>query len=98
MGLQGDEMLEPDDGEAHAAERHAEAEGAWLGRTPDCSGACSRTTARRWLRVGAWRRPSPTSRPRAPDGLETWIEDRFRRHAGNAGVVRPELVAEKASR
>ena len=29
------EMLEPDDGEAHAAERHAEAEGAWLGRTSD---------------------------------------------------------------
>ncbi len=29
------------------------------------------------------------------DGLEGWVEERFRRHAGNADVVRQELVAEK---
>jgi transposase len=34
-------------------------------------------------------------RPKALDGLETWIEDRFRRHAGNADVVRQELASEK---
>ncbi len=54
-----------------------------------------RTTARRWLKEGVWRRPSPPSRPKALDGLETWVEERFRRHAGNADVVRQELAAEK---
>lgn len=39
VGLRRDHMLEPDDGEAHAAERQAEAEGAWLGRMSDCRGA-----------------------------------------------------------
>ena len=29
------------------------------------------------------------------DGLEDWVEERFRRHAGNADVVRQELAAEK---
>jgi transposase len=56
---------------------------------------CSRTTARRWLREGAWRRPPPPARPKALDGLEAWITERFRRHAGNADVVRQELAAEK---
>ena len=34
-------------------------------------------------------------RPKALVGLETWIEDRFRRHAGNVDVLRQELSAEK---
>jgi len=29
------------------------------------------------------------------DGLEVWVEERFRRHAGNADVVRQELAADK---
>jgi len=54
-----------------------------------------RTTARRWLKQGAWRRPLPPSRPKTLDGLEAWVEERFRRHAGNADVVRQELAVEK---
>ncbi len=50
---------------------------------------------RRWLREGGWRRPPPPSRPKGLDGLEGWIAERFRRHAGNADVVRQELAAEK---
>ncbi|MCP1167155.1 helix-turn-helix domain-containing protein [Limimaricola sp. ASW11-118] len=56
---------------------------------------CSRTTARRWLKEGAWHKPSSPSRPKALDALEAWVEERFRRHAGNADVVRQELWAEK---
>ena len=41
------------------------------------------------------RAPSPPSRPKALDGLEAWLEDRFGRHAGNADVVRQELASEK---
>lgn len=40
----------------------------------------------------------PPSRPKALDGLEAWVEERFRRHAGNADVVRQELWAEKGIR
>ena len=40
-------------------------------------------------------RPWPwRSRPRALDGLEDWLAERFRRHRGNADVVRQELLAE----
>jgi hypothetical protein len=34
-------------------------------------------------------------RPRALTGLEEWVAARFRRHAGNADVVRQELLVEK---
>jgi transposase len=55
---------------------------------------CSRTTVKRWLGVGGWQ---PYGRPRrrgALDGLEAWLEERLRRHGGNADVVHQELVAE----
>ncbi len=91
VGLRRDEMLEPDDVSAMLKLKAL----GWGARRIAAELGCSRTTARRWLREGAWRRPSPRSRPKALDGLETWLEDRFRRHAGNADVVRQELVAEK---
>lgn len=56
---------------------------------------CSRNTVRRWLAEGGWRAPELGLRPKALDGLEGWLAERFRRHAGNADVVRQELVAEK---
>src|SRR5215213_3025473 len=37
----------------------------------------------------------PEGRPRALAGLEEWLAGRFRRHGGNADVVRQELLAEK---
>jgi transposase len=55
---------------------------------------CSRNTVRRWLGLDGWQ---PYGRPRrrsALDGLEAWLEERFRRHGGNADVVHQELVAE----
>ena len=91
-GLRRDEMKEPDDVSAMLRLKSL----GWGARRIAAELGCSRTTARRWLKEGAWRRPSPPSRPKALDGLETWLEDRFRRHAGNADVVRQEgIVAER---
>ena len=55
----------------------------------------SHMTVRRYLAEGgfvAYRRPA---RRRTLAGLEEWLAERFRRHAGNADVVRQELLAEK---
>ncbi|MFZ3584443.1 IS21 family transposase [Loktanella sp. DJP18] len=67
----------------------------WGARRIAAQRGCSRTTARRWLKEGAWHRPPSFARPKALDGLEAWVEERFRRRAGNADVVRQELAAEK---
>lgn len=56
---------------------------------------CSRNTVKRWLAAGGWRAPSPVVRAKALDGLDDWVTERFRRHAGNADVVRQELASEK---
>jgi len=84
-------MKEPDDVSAMLRLKSL----GWGARRIATELGCSRTTARRWLKEGAWRRPTSPARPKALDGLEVWLEERFRRHAGNADVVRQELVAEK---
>ena len=90
-GLRRDEMKEPDEVSAMLRLKGL----GWGARRIAVELGCSRTTARRWLKEGTWRRPSPPSRPKALGGLEAWVEERFRRHAGNADVVRQELAAEK---
>jgi len=55
---------------------------------------CSRNTVKRWLSEGGWCAAKAQRRRRALDGLEAWLGERFRRHAGNADVVRQELAAE----
>lgn len=84
-------MKEPDDVSAMLRLKSL----GWGARRIATELGCSRTTARRWLKEGAWRKPPPPARPKALDGLEAWLEERFRRHAGNADVVRQELLAEK---
>lgn len=84
-------MKEPDDVSAMLRLKSL----GWGSRRIAAELGCSRTTARRWLKEGAWHRPGPSTRPKALDGLETWLAERFRRHAGNADVVRQELAAEK---
>jgi len=56
---------------------------------------CARNTVRRWLSEGDWRTCASASRSKKLDGLSEWIAERFRRHAGNADVVRQELASEK---
>lgn len=84
-------MKEPDDVSAMLRLKSL----GWGSRRIATELGCSRTTARRWLKEGTWHRPGPFKRRKALDGLEAWVEDRFRRHGGNADVVRQELVAEK---
>ena len=59
---------------------------------------CSHMTVRRYVSQGGWLPCRVSGRRRALAGLEGWLEERFRRHAGNADVVRQELVAEKEIR
>src|SRR4051794_2450044 len=56
---------------------------------------CSRNTVRHWLARGDWRPCASPSRSRKLDGLSEWMRERFRRHVGNADVVRQELAQEK---
>jgi transposase len=57
---------------------------------------CSRNTVRHWLARGDWRPCASPSRSKKLDGLSDWLRERFRRHAGNADVVRQELASEKS--
>ena len=56
---------------------------------------CSHMTVRRYLAQGGWVAYRGRGRPRTLTGLEEWTAERFRRHAGNAYVVRQELEREK---
>ena len=56
---------------------------------------CARNTVRRWLTEGDWRTCASAFRSKKLDGLSDWIGKRFRRHGGNADVVRQELASEK---
>jgi transposase len=59
---------------------------------------CSHMTVRRYLAEGGWVAYRGGGRPRKLAGLEEWVAERFRRHAGNADVVRQELEREKGIR
>ena len=48
--------------------------------------------------AAAGRRYRRPERAKALDGLEDWLAERFRRHRGNADVVRQELLAEHGIR
>jgi hypothetical protein len=55
----------------------------------------ARNTVRRYLATGGWSACRMPPRAKALDGLEAWLGERFHRHAGNADVVRQELLAER---
>jgi transposase len=90
--LRGDEMRTPDE---VAAMLRLKGLGWGIKRIAREFG-CSHMTVRRYVAAGGhvgYRRP--VGRPRALAGLEGWLAERFRRHGGNADVVRQELLAEK---
>jgi transposase len=55
---------------------------------------CDRKTVKRYLRRGGWRPYRSPPRAGQLDGLADWLAERFRRHRGNADVVRQELADE----
>jgi len=59
---------------------------------------CSRATVKRYLQQGGWTSYRGRGRPSALAGLEGWLAERFRRHRGNADVVRQELAREHGVR
>lgn len=56
---------------------------------------CSRKAVRRYLAADGWVGYRKPRRMRKLDGLEDWLAERFRRHRGNADVVRQDLEREK---
>jgi transposase len=58
---------------------------------------CSKNTVKRWLRYGDWQPCVTPSRSKKLDGLSDWLAERFRRHRGNADVIRQELAQEKGT-
>ena len=59
---------------------------------------CSHMTVRRYLAEGGWVAYRGRGRPRTLSGLEEWVAERFRRHAGNADVVRQESLVRRVLR
>ena len=86
-----DEMKTPDDVSAMVRLKAL----GWGSKRIASQLGCSRNTVRRWLQHGDWRPCSSPSRSRKLDGLADWLAERFRRHGGNADVVRQDLAGEK---
>ena len=55
---------------------------------------CNRETVQRYLASGRWRACQVRARPTMLTEHADWIAERFRRHRGNADVVRQELASE----
>src|SRR3954464_11897124 len=84
-GPRGDEMRTPDE---VAAMLRLKALGWGIKRIARELG-CSHMTVRRYVAEGGYvRYRRPARRPGALAGLEGWLAERFRRHGGNADVVR----------
>jgi len=56
---------------------------------------CSRNTVRHYLRQGGWRPAKAPERVSALCDLGDWLRETFLQHAGNAEVVRQELISQK---
>jgi len=89
--LQGEGMRKPD--EVAAMLRLKEL--GWGERRIAVAVGCNRRTVRRYLAAAGWVRYRVGRRVKALDGLEEWLAERFRRHRGNAEVVRQDLAREK---
>jgi transposase len=94
LGTRSDEMRTPDEVAAMLRLKKL----GWGVRRIAREFGCSHMTVRRYLAAGEWRGYRRRRRSKQLDGLEGWIAERFRRHAGNADVVRQELAAERGVR
>jgi transposase len=87
---QGETMRAPDEVAAMVRLRML----GWGVRRIAAELGCSHMTVRRYLAEGGWAAYRAPRRAKALDGLEVWLAERFRRHRGNADVVRQELLGE----
>jgi transposase len=89
--LRGDEMRTPDD----VAEMVRLQALGWSERQIAAELEINRRTVRRYLATAGWVRYRRPRRGKKLDGLEDWLAERFRRHHGNAAVVRQDLERER---
>lgn len=88
--LQGEAMRTPDDVAAMLRLREL----GWGSKRIAAELGCSRNTVKRYLECGQWRAYRRERGRRVLDGLEDWLAEEFRRHRGNADVVRQDLERE----
>jgi len=88
--LRGDQMRTPDE---VAAMLRLKALG-WGERRIAGEVGCNRRTVRRYLAAEGWVGYRAPQRTKKLNGLEAWLAERFRRHRGNADVVRQDLERE----
>jgi transposase len=88
--LRGDQMRTPDE---VAAMLRLKALG-WGERRIASEVGCNRRTVRRYLAAEGWVGYRSPHRAKKLNGLEDWLAERFRRHCGNADVVRQDLERE----
>jgi len=94
MSDRGDGMREPDEVSAMIRLKSL----GWGVRRIAAELGCSHMTVRRYLTAGGWVPYQAPDRASVLDGLETWLAERFRRHRGNADVVRQDLEREHGIR
>ena len=87
----GLEMVEPDGVAAMLRLKEA----GWGTKRIAAELGVNRNTVKRYLRAGGWQPFKKPERSKQLDGLDDWLKERFRRHRGNADVVRQELLSEK---
>jgi transposase len=83
-------MKAPDDVSAMIKLKHL----GWGAKRIAAELGCSKNTVKRWLGEGGWRPCASSSRTKRLDTLSDWLAERFRRHGGNADVVRQDLARE----
>lgn len=88
--LRGEAMRTPD--EVAAMLRLSEL--GWGSKRIAAALGCSRGTVKRYLKSGEWRAYRRGRGSRVLDGLEDWLAEKFRRHRGNADVVRQDVERE----
>jgi len=89
-GEQGAGMREPD--EVSAMIRLSGL--GWGAKRIAAELGCSPATVRRYVAAGGWGPYRQSARPGALGGHAAWLAERFRRHRGNADVVRQDLARE----
>jgi transposase len=66
----------------------------WGSRRIAMAIGCNRETVQRYLAAGGWAPCRVPPRPSLLTGHSAWLDERLRRHRGNADVVRQELASE----